>query len=254
MTLYEIYEFTRGLIPHNGPLAVQHAHAIWDWEVQHGLFVEPAWQEFWLRNGHVLGWLRITPDDVSEFLNTGYLYVHFAGTVAFLFWVFFFRRNLFAFVRNMFFVVTGISLFMYMAYPLAPPRLATNLLYDNRHYTFIDTIQKVLGPVSKAQTSEIGYNPYAAMPSLHFAWALIIGCTLFFGIRNWALRILGLCYPFWMLAIVVISGNHFFADAIGSTIVVAVSFFIVLGWTTFRARKAARQAEEEPPALQASTG
>jgi hypothetical protein len=240
MTLYEIYEFTRGLIPRNGPLALQHAHAVWDWEVQHGIFVEPAWQQYWLGGSQFLRWLHISPNAVSDFLNTGYLYVHFLGTIAFLFWLFFFRRPLFAFVRNLFFVTTGTALLIYIAYPLAPPRLATNLFYDNRHYAFIDTVQKVLGPVSNA--SEMGYNPYAAMPSLHFGWALIIGVTLFFTLRPVTLRVLALCYPVFMLCVIVVSGNHFFVDAIGSTLVVAFSYVVVLVWSALQDRGAKARA------------
>jgi membrane-associated phospholipid phosphatase len=232
--LYEIYELTRGLIPRNGPLAISHAHAVWDWEVHHGLFVEPEWQQYWLKGNHIMGWLRITPEQIADFLNTGYLYVHFLGTIVFLVWLFICRRHLFPFVRNVFFAVTGIALVIYILYPLAPPRLATNLFYDNRHYTFIDTVQKVLGSVP--QSSELGYNPYAAMPSLHFGWALIIGCTLFLTLRHWPLRLLGLCYPLFMLGVIVISGNHFFADAIGSVVVVAIATAMSIAWQSLRVR------------------
>jgi len=234
MTLYEVYELSRGLIPQDPAIALQHSHAVWDWEVRHGLFVEPAWQQFWLTKDHVFGWLHISPAAVTDFLNTGYLYVHFLGTIAFLIWLYIFRRPIFGFVRNMFFVVTSLALLTYMAYPLAPPRLATNLFYDNRHYTFIDTIQKVLGPVSRANNGQLGYNPYAAMPSLHFAWALIIGGTLLLTVPGWLGRILGICYPAFMLCVIVISGNHFFADAIGSTVIVAFSVVVVMAWTALR--------------------
>jgi membrane-associated phospholipid phosphatase len=230
--LYEIYELSRGLIPRNGQIAVQHADAVWNWEVRHGLFVEPAWQQFWLTREHALGWLHLTPNRVADFLNTGYLYVHFVGTIVFLVWLFFRRRQLFPLVRNIFFVTTALALAIYILYPLAPPRLTPNLLYYNHHYTFIDTIQQVINP--KYQTSEIGYNPYAAMPSLHFGWALIIGCTLALTLRAWPLRLLGLCYPFFMLAVIVISGNHYFADALGSAAVVSVATLAAVLWMKLR--------------------
>lgn len=222
--LYWFYEWSRGLIPRDSPLAIEHAHAVWGWEVRHGLFVEPAWQQFWLGDAHMLGWLHFTPARVTAFLNTGYLYVHFLGTIVFLFWLYFRRRALFPYVRNIFFVTTGIALIVYILYPLAPPRLAPGLLYYNHRYTFIDTIQQVLGP---PQAAQIGYNPYAAMPSLHFGWALIIGFTLFCTLRFWPMRLLGLCYPLFMLAVIVISGNHFFADALGSIGVVVVATALV---------------------------
>jgi len=230
LLLYGIYEFTRGLVHPNSSVALSHAHAVWTWEVNHGLFVEPAWQQFWLGRVHFLGWL--TPARMDDFLDSGYLYVHFLGTICFLFWVFIRRRRYFAIVRNVYFVTTSIALAIYILYPLAPPRLAKNLFYDNQPYTFIDPMRNVLG--SLPETSQIGYNPYAAMPSLHFGWALILGCTLFLTLHPLALRLLGLCYPAFMLSVIVISGNHFFADAIGSIIVVSCSAMIVLAWHTWR--------------------
>jgi membrane-associated phospholipid phosphatase len=224
--LYEIYELSRGLIPQNSTLAIDHADAVWSWEVSHGLFVEPAWQQFWLGRTHLWGLLDLTPARVTAFLNTGYLYVHFVGTIIFLFWIYFFRRHLFAFVRNVYFVTTAAALAIYILYPLAPPRLTPNLLYDNRPYQFIDTIKEVINP--KFQTGQIGYNPYAAMPSLHFAWSLILGGTLFCTLRPLSLRLLGLCYPLFMLAVIVISGNHYFLDAMVSVVVVTVSAAAVL--------------------------
>jgi len=232
MGLYEFYDYGRGLIPRNGPVALQHAHEVWNWEVRHGIFVEPDWQQFWLTKVHMLAGLRFTPARVTELLNTGYLYIHFLGTIAFLIWLFLFRRQIFPYVRNIFFVTTAIALVVYILYPLAPPRLTPNLLYYHRHYIFIDTVRLVIDP--RLQTSQIGYNPYAAMPSLHFGWALIIGCTLAATLRFWPLRVLCLGYPFFMLAVIVISGNHFFADAIGSAVVVAVATAAVTLWMAWR--------------------
>lgn len=234
VVLYSVYELSRGLIPHNGQLAIAHADAVWSWEVNHGIFVEPSWQEFWLKQAHFWGWLHLTPRRVTAFLNTEYLYVHFLGTILFLLWLFFFRRQLFPFVRNVFFVTTGLALAIYILYPLAPPRLTPNLIYQNRHYVFIDTIQQVVNP--SYQTSEIGYNPYAAMPSMHFGWALIIGCTLFATLKWWPLRVLAALYPVLMLAVIVVSGNHYLADAIGALLVVAVSTALVAGYMRLRGR------------------
>jgi len=228
MILYEVYEWSRGLIAPNSRLAIAHADAVWDWEVRHGMFVEPAWQQFWLGKAHLLGWL--TPNRVADFLNTGYLYVHFLGTITFLIWLYFFRRGLFPVVRNIFFVTTGVALAIYILYPLAPPRLTPNLMYYNHHYTFIDTVKKALDPRLQ-QSSQFGYNPYAAMPSLHFGWSLIIGCTLFLTLRRWTVRIVALGYPGFMLSVIVISGNHYFADALGSTVVVLGSTLVVLSLT-----------------------
>ncbi|HWE60378.1 MAG TPA: phosphatase PAP2 family protein [Chloroflexota bacterium] len=230
--LYEIYDLGRGLISRDGTIAVEHADAVWSWEVAHGVFVEPAWQQFWLTRAHILGRLQLTPARVTDFLNTGYLYVHFLGTIGFLIWLFLYRRHLFPFVRNIFFVTTTIALAVYILYPLAPPRLTPNLLYHHHHYVFIDTMQRVVN--AKYQRTEIGYNPYAAMPSLHMAWALIIGCTLACTLRFWLLRIVCAGYPVFMLTVIVVSGNHYFADCLGSVGVVGMAIVLVMLWMRWR--------------------
>jgi hypothetical protein len=240
--LYVLYQWGRGLIPVNGTQALRHARAVWSWEVRHGVFVEPAWQQFWLKHTHGFWWLQITPARMMTFLNTSYLWVHFLGTILFLVWLYCFRRTLFPVVRNVFFLTTALTLVIYILYPSAPPRLAPHLLYDHQRYTFIDTIKHVLGP--GAQAGGLGYNPYAAMPSLHFGWALIMGCTLALTLRPWPLRLLGLAYPAYILLVIVVSGNHFFADALGAGIVVSVATTASGSWLLvrrfFRRRAACR--------------
>jgi hypothetical protein len=226
--LYVLYEWGHGLIRIDGPQAVRHARAVWRWEVRHGVFVEPAWQQFWLKQTHGFWWLQITPARMMTFLNTSYLWVHFLGTILFLVWLYCYRRTLFPTVRDVFFLTTALTLVIYILYPSAPPRLASHLLYDHHRYTFIDTIKQVLGP--SAQAAGFGYNPYAAMPSLHFSWALIIGCTLALTLRPWPLRLLGLTYPAYILLVIVVSGNHFFADALAASIVVSGATTAVGSW------------------------
>jgi hypothetical protein len=226
--LYAIYQWGRGLIPVNGPQAIRHARAVWGWEVRHGLFLEPAWQQFWLKQTHGFWLFQITPTRMMTFLNTSYLWVHFLATILFLVWLYCFRRTLFPIVRNVFFLTTALTLVIYILYPSAPPRLAPRLLYDRHHYTFIDTIKQVLGP--GAQAAGFGYNPYAAMPSLHFGWALIIGGTLALTLRPWPLRLLGAVYPAYMLLVIVVSGNHFFADALAASVVVSVATIAIGSW------------------------
>jgi hypothetical protein len=93
------------------------------------------------------------------------------------------------------------------------------------HYHIQDTLAPILN--YKLQQTQIGYNPYAAMPSLHFAWALILGVTLVLLGRH-VLRLVGLLYPVMMLATILISGNHLLLDAAGSVIVVTVAVLTAL--------------------------
>ena len=80
---------------------------------------------------------------------------------------------------------------------------------------FLDTIA-AFGP-SGYGTREMGkyYNAYAAMPSLHFGWAVVFG-VFFLRVPNVLVKICGLIYPAPMLSAIVMTGNHYIIDAIGA--------------------------------------
>ena len=85
-------------------------------------------------------------------------------------------------------------------------------------YHVVDTLATML--TDQGRQGQFGYNPYAAMPSLHFAWALIVGGTLLRVGRRRLLRVAGLLYPIVMLVTILVSGNHLLLDAAGSLVVV----------------------------------
>ena len=72
------------------------------------------------------------------------------------------------------------------------------------------------------------YNPFAAVPSLHFGYALIVGIVLAtLAERRWV-RVVGAVYPLVMLLVIVATGNHFVFDAaLGAVVVLA-------GWLVAR--------------------
>ncbi|HZS86439.1 MAG TPA: phosphatase PAP2 family protein [Chloroflexota bacterium] len=220
--LEKVYEFGRGLVPkqhvlalHNGLFVVQIEESwnIFDeWHLQAIVFRHKQW---------LIGPLTINRDQVISLINHFYLYSHFLGTLFFLAWVYLFRQRFFGLVRDIIFITTGLALIIYIAFPMMPPRLMGSALHLPHGYRFIDTLAPILN--YKLQQAQIGYNPYAAMPSLHFAWALILGVTLVLIGGHPLLRIFGLLYPVMMLATIVISGNHLFLDAAGSVIVVTIA-------------------------------
>jgi hypothetical protein len=220
--LEKVYEFGRGLVPrqqvlalHNGLSVVQLEqswHIFDEWHLQAIVFRHKQW---------LIGPLTINRDQVISLINHFYLYSHFLGTLFFLVWVFLFRHRFFGLVRDIIFITTGLALVVYIAFPMMPPRLMGPALHLPHGYRFIDTLAPILN--YKLQQAQIGYNPYAAMPSLHFAWALILGVTLALIGGRLPLRIFGALYPLMMLATIVISGNHLWLDAVGSVIVVTIA-------------------------------
>jgi hypothetical protein len=137
-----------------------------------------------------------------------------------LVWVHRSRRAQFALVRTTLVVTTALALVGYVLFPAAPPRLAG--------LGFADTVSTHTGLNLSSDALGSLYNPVAAVPSLHFGYALIVGLAIAALTRRRAIRIAGALYPVLMLLVIVATGNHFFFDAAAGGLVV------VAGWLVAR--------------------
>lgn len=148
--------------------------------------------------------------------NIYYIAVHFPLTIAFLAWVWLNHRVQFNRVRNTLISVTAAGLIMHVAYPLAPPRMVDG---------FVDTAAW-LGPNPYDLDVSAAANQIAAMPSLHVGWAFLVAISLIWILRTrW--RWLALAHPAITSAVVVITANHYWSDAI-----VAMAL-VFIGWLLF---------------------
>ena len=145
-------------------------------------------------------------------LNHYYVYVHFPATVVFLVWVFARRRDRYVAVRNWFVGVTMSAMVVHVVFPLAPPRMMDG---------FVDTLA-VFGPtIYPEDTTRSVANQFAAMPSLHFGWALMVGVALALLTRNrW--RWVWLLHPAVTLVAIVATANHYLLDAAVAALLAAV--------------------------------
>ena len=84
-----------------------------------------------------------------------------------LVWLYRRHREHCAIVRNTLIAATGIALTLYVVFPAAPPRLAA--------LGFTDTVSKHAGVNLSSDVLGSLYNPFAAVPSLHFGYALLVG-------------------------------------------------------------------------------
>jgi len=151
-------------------------------------------------------------------LGIAYIVLHFAGTTAFLVWLYRHHRHQFARVRNTMIAATGMALTLYVVFPVAPPRLASLGFVDTvSHNTKVNLSSDLLGSL---------YNPFAAVPSLHFGYALLVGVTLAAVARRRFVRVLGAIYPALMLFIIVATGNHFFFDAAAGGVAIGAGYLI----------------------------
>lgn len=118
-------------------------------------------------------------------------------------------------------IITLVGLIGFWLYPVAPPRL----LPGN---DFVDTVVLFHTPFALADPKMASAtNQFAAMPSLHCAWALWCGLTLFLVARNRYLRAFGIFYPLWTLFVVMGTGNHYLLDCLAGYACVGIAVLIV---------------------------
>lgn len=164
---------------------------------------------------------------MTDFADGVYAFCHIFVTLAVVAWLFVDHRGRFVLVRNIVFLTNALALVGYELFPMAPPRLAAGLQYAGHSFHFRDTMRHVLG-TGTLNGTPIAYNPFSAMPSLHVAWALVIGASLLLIAHNPLIRILGVVYPAVMIFTVVITANHFLLDAVGAAAVAGLATVLAL--------------------------
>lgn len=207
--LYGLYEVIRGAGTENVQAAMRHTDDIVAVEQSLGVYFERGIQQ-------AFEGIPYAP----ALLGLLYVTLHFAGTAVALTWIHRKRPDRFPIVRTTFVIATALALVGYVFFPAAPPRLAELGFSDTvTHSTGLDLSSDLLGAL---------YNPFAAVPSLHFGYALIVGVVLAtLAERRWV-RVVGAVYPLVMLLVIVATGNHFVFDAaLGAVVVLA-------GWLVAR--------------------
>lgn len=234
------------IVPPAAAQALQHARQVIAFEMAHGFFLEPRLQTAVLRSYHLL-FLEIPSTVTVSVLNGIYAFCHIFVTLLVGAWVFRSHPTRFALLRNVILLTTLLALAGYELYPLAPPRLSSGLVVDGHAILFHDTVRHFLG-TGRLSVGSIGYNPYSAMPSLHVAWALIIGAAVVVLARHPLVRFLGLLYPAVVAFDVVITGNHYLLDVVGAAVTVSIATVLALliEWLQ-RLQRATRQGGGGPP-------
>jgi hypothetical protein len=196
----------RGVADGKTAVALQNAHTIVDIEKATGTFFEPDLQQSMLNHQWVI--------DIVDF---SYLNTHFVLTTTFLIWLYVYRNSAFYFVRNMFLFAMGLALVGYALYPTAPPRMLPN-------EGFLDTVTIVTGVNHDTGLFKSFVNPYAAVPSMHCAFALMIGIPGALLARSKPAKVLWSIYPFFVFFVVVVTANHYWLDgAAGAAVAVAAT-------------------------------
>lgn len=204
---YLAYALVRSLVEGRATAAFQHAREMIHLERTLHFFVEPSIQA-WAMGSHFVidasSWLYLNAQTSITIAALGYLYMRHNGA--------------FYFVRNMFAVALLIALIAYAIFPTAPPRFLPE-------WGFIDVVSDFTGVRNSHDSATMSalFNPYAAIPSMHVAFALMIGWPLASLSRHRLARILWRLYPLLIAFVIVATANHFIVDALLGALTAALS-------------------------------
>ncbi|MGI8925796.1 MAG: phosphatase PAP2 family protein [Tepidiformaceae bacterium] len=225
-----VYFLIRGSVVDRAPEALANARDLVSLERDLGLYWELEMQS-WMLGHH---WL-------IKFMNWVYFWGHLPVVIAFAVALWVWHRRTYSLMRNAFLVSGAIAVVIYWAYPVAPPRLLPEA-------GFIDTMAVFDRVGYNAQETSAFVNPYAAVPSLHFGWSLLLGGAVAWVGRHPILQLLGIAWPIAMFFSIVLTGNHFILDAVAGAIVSFAGLGIAFALERARPR-ALRLARERLPWL-----
>ncbi len=201
VAIYAAYDAGRGAAGPGAVTAIRHARQFERLERTLHVAVEHPVQQA----------VAAVPGLVTAF-DLSYMSLHLLATGAVLLWLHRRHPRGYVVLRNAVLAASLVSLVCFVVWPTAPPRLA--------HLGIVDTIARS-GIAEGSNTFTLFYNPYAAFPSLHEAYAALAGWGVWRYARHPALRALGVVYPLWVAVEVLATGNHFLVDIVAGTAVSA---------------------------------
>jgi hypothetical protein len=204
------YFLVRGSVVDRAPEAIRRSFQIIDLERDVGFFWETQLQ------AAVLG---------SKFLiqlfNFIYFWMDFPFIILVGIWLYWRHRRQYTLTRDAMLLSGGIALVIYHIFPVAPPRFLPE-------FGFVDTMAEYSRLSYQAETAQPFVNPYAAVPSLHVGWPVILAVGVIAATRFKPLWIAVLLLPVAQLFAVVSTGNHFIFDAPVGVMVALVGLGLAL--------------------------
>jgi hypothetical protein len=206
-----LYFVVRGSVVDRVGEAHQHAIDIINLEKQLGIFWELELQ------GLILG-----KDALIQLFNAVYFWLDFPVIALVGFWLYFWHRHRYTVARDAVLASGAISLIIYHLYPVMPPRLMPEA------WGFLGTVEEYSNFSYQAQSMQAFVNPYAAVPSLHYGWAVIVGAAIVWTSRNLLIQAFGFLLPWAQMAAIILTANHFILDAFAGLAVCAVGVGIAI--------------------------
>lgn len=222
---YAIYSLIRnqfGSALGSATVSQSYANAVHviDFESALGLFIEPELQ------AHFIGW-----DWFLIFWNIFYGTFHFVITIGTMVYLFLRAPLRYSFMRSALCLTTGTALIGFALFPLMPPRLLGNCVSEfgacATEHTFLDTMVE-LGGLWSFESDQVASisNQFAAMPSLHIAWAVWCAVALSPLLRRRSSRAIVWSYPLLTLFAIMVTANHYWLDAVGGLLALGVGVLL----------------------------
>jgi hypothetical protein len=196
---YIAYQYVRGAVHGQAGTAFDNASKLIRIEQQLGIFHEAFLQQLILPKLWVI-----------DFFNYLYIWGHLPVIIAVAVWLYTRHRQNYALFRNAFLISGLIALIGFSTVPLAPPRYMPE-------FGFTDTIVHAQSYYAFQNPKIV--NQYAAMPSLHFGWDLLVAIAIGTQTRARQVRWVALLLPVVMLGGIVFTANHYFLDAAAGALV-----------------------------------
>ncbi|MBE7518914.1 MAG: phosphatase PAP2 family protein [Thermoflexaceae bacterium] len=216
-----IYFVIRGLVVGRAGEAMVRGIRLIELEQRLGIYWELEMQS-WILDSY---WL-------IKAMNWVYFWGHMPLVIVFAVWLWVWHRHTYTLVRNAFLASGAIGVVVYWLYPVAPPRLIP-------FAGFIDTMAMFDRVGYNAQETKGLVNQFAAVPSLHFGWSMLLGLAVARVGKRPILWVFGIAWPVAMFFAVVMTGNHFILDAVIGAAVSFAGLGIAMGLERARPRAVA---------------
>ena len=219
---YFAYFGVRAISEGSAGVALENARRLIELEQNLGLFIEPRIQN-----------LLIGSDIIVSLVNWIYVWGHWPVIGGVAIWLFVRRPKAYRIYRNALLISGGIGLIFFVAFPAAPPRF-TDL-------GLVDTVFSQSNVAQLLQPTDFT-NEYAAFPSLHFGWSLLMATAIFRESHQSQTRLIAWLLPVAMLISIVATANHFIIDALGGGAVALTGLLIAQQIEKINLTRPTRQA------------
>lgn len=212
-----LYFSVRGVTEGSETAAVSHGLELLRLEQRLGLDVEAQLQ----------GW-ALNHSALVTFMNWVYIWGHWPAIAAILLWLHRSDHAAYQMLRNAMFLSGAIGLVIFLLHPVAPPRLLGDAALHAGLLSEIpvDTVAEKSNAYRVLQPPSL-VNKYAALPSFHVGWNLLVGLALYQTTRQPVVRLVALAGPPLMALSVVVTANHYLLDVVAGSAIAVVAWEVV---------------------------